>query len=127
MIEPGETFLKLDRWNHLWFALSGPTATGMIALVNLTTHKPERPDHESCLLLGIDDHPYIVHESCIFFRGARLISQDELEQRKTSGASPQHAKATPELLRRLQDGALADPRVDSAVKQAIRDAPAQPH
>ena len=124
MIAPGETFLKLDRWNHLWFALSGPAAAGLIAMVNLTTHKPERPDHESCLVLEIGDHPYIIHESCIFFRGARLIAQDELEQRKVSGASPQHAKATPELLRRLQARALTDPRVDSAVKQAIQDAPA---
>lgn len=30
MIEPGETFLKLDRWNHLWFALSGPDSACMM-------------------------------------------------------------------------------------------------
>ena len=121
MIEPGSTFLKLDRWNHLWFALSSPNADGEIAIANLTTHRPQQPGHEDCLVLHRGDHPYIRHDSCIYFRGARLISAEWLESRVVVGASPRHETATPELLHKIQIEALANREVDATVKRAIRD------
>ena len=121
MIEPGSAFLKLDRWNHLWFAISLPNSEGEVAIANLTTHRPERPDHEACQVLRPGDHLYIRHDSCIYYRGARLISADLLEDRVATGVSPRHETASRELLRKIQDAALTSRETDVAVKRAVRD------
>ena len=121
MIEPGDTFLKLDRWNHLWFAISLSNSEGEVAIANLTTHRPELPGHEACQVLQPGDHPYIRHDSCIYYRGARLISAELLEDRVATGASPRHETATRELLRRIQDAAIASRETDAAVKRVVQN------
>lgn len=119
-MNPGETILGFDFGNHLWMVLSTPTADGQIALANLTTHGRLSTCGDSCVVVKPGEHPYVVRASCIYYRGALLNPVAPLDGAKARGVLQQHEPCTPELLRRIQDGALASRFVAGAVKAAIR-------
>lgn len=120
MIEPGETLLKQDPRNHLWIVLSRANERGEIALVNLTTHRPERADHRSCLIVRRGEHPWVRHDSCVRFREAQLQPAGDIVEQKAKGQLPQHEVCTPDLLQRLQTGVAAERQVPRKVRDAIR-------
>ena len=119
-LEPGETLLKQDPRNHLWIVLSFPNAADEIAMANLTTHLPEKADHQSCLIVRPGEHPWVQHDSCVRFREAQLRPISALIKAKEIGRLPQHEDCTPALLRRVQIGVLQSQRVPREVRDAIR-------
>lgn len=123
MTLPGETVLELDLEtdprNHLWIVASEPF-DGRIALVNFTTHWPQSRLHWDCLIVDRGDHPYLQHESCIYFLGARLVDAEELDDRRRRGDLKQHDPCAPELLRRIQLRTVAHPLTPAPVIAAVR-------
>jgi len=118
VVQPGETFIGLDFQNHLWIILSLPTAQGTIAVANLTTHGKSSCGAE-CVVVSVGEHPYVIRESCMYYRGAYLNPLAPLERAKEQGFRQSDPFVDPVLFR-LQQGALASRFVTPVVSEAIR-------
>ena len=120
MISPGETFFGLDRYPHLWIALSSPDRAGRIAAANITTRRPRSRNHgPTCLILQDYDHPFVEHVSCIAYRLAEHQPVWEIESGLHGSPPVFHEPCSPQLLRRLQVGTLEDPLIPRAVRRAV--------
>ncbi len=117
----GETIKGSDIGNHLWVVLSHPTADGMVAVANLTTHGrlPVCRTNE-CVLLDRDDHPFLTRTTCIMYQKAFLNPAEPLLRDKERGTLTQGQPFSSELLERVQKGALVSRFVARDVKDAIR-------
>jgi hypothetical protein len=118
-VNPGETIIGLDLGNHLWIVISAPTSNGEVALVNLTTHGRSPSCGRACTLITTGEHPYVTRESCVYYRAAYLNPLAPLLAAREQGTLRQHEPLSTELLRRVQDGALAHNMVARIVKHAI--------
>ncbi|MDE2966132.1 MAG: hypothetical protein OXS30_01410 [Chloroflexota bacterium] len=117
----GGTFFGLDERGHLWIIASQEIDDGNVAVVNFTTHGPGERSHCSnhCLVVAPGEHSYPSHESCIYFRGAQMMDIGLIRERVASGRYEAHDPVSPELLERIQLGALTSDAPE-AVKAAIR-------
>lgn len=121
MIEVGRTFDRFDHRGHLYVVLSRRTPQDRVAVVNLRSHYPERPQHtESCLIVEAHEHPWLRRPSCVYFERARFVRYSLLDEALRTGAVDRHPRCAPNLLRRIQDGTLASPDVPPSIKAAIR-------
>ncbi len=122
MTEPGDTFDGYDQQEHLYIILSLRTRTGEVAITNLISHYEVRPRHyDDCLVIAPDEHPWLRRDSCVYFEEAALERYATIEESLTSGELRQHPRCSDELLRRIQEGALASEDVATNVKSAIRE------
>ena len=127
MIELGDTLLRLDYRNHLWIVLSDPDRQGRRALANLTTHDPTDERHSICpLIIAPGEHPWVRHDSCIYFDGVRLDTEDQIIAASARGRLYRHERATPALVRKIQLAALQSNLPTTAFKTAIRATLASP-
>ena len=117
---PGETFIGYDLGNHLWIVLSFPNEQGQIALVNLTTHGHSSRCGDHCLVLQPGEHPFVRQESCVHYRKATLGLTQPLDADRERRTLQTRAPLGQELLRRMQNGALASPITKPGFKAAIR-------
>ena len=121
-MNPGATFVdrSYDPLGHLWIVLSAPAWRGRVAVVNLTSHNPERRDcGDHCLILGPGDHPFVRHESCVYYKRARLRSPRALRAGIAEGGIELHEPLGDDLLFRIQQGALASQVIASSVRAAL--------
>ena len=125
MAAPGDTAQDTDSGKHLWFVLSDPSPTGTIAIASFMTHRPRVGGHDrTCLIVQPGAHPFIRRETCVAYRHARMITESQFETDLRSGERIQRDPLGPELLRRIQEGALTTPqkipkRVVAAVVAAL--------
>ncbi len=121
-MKPGETFLGFDLDDHLWIILSGHDTNGLVAVANLTTHgRSAICARGACTLVAPGEHKFVRRESCIYYRGATLTSGESLDRTKQRGTLHQSDSLSPELLARVQVGALESEFVAVEVQDAIRD------
>ena len=122
MIEPGDTLLDFDFGNHLWIVLSGETDDRRIALASLTSHG-RRPIclRRSCVIVLAGEHIYLRNDSCVHYRRAVLNPLAPLLEAQRRGHLPKHQPCSPELLLRIQQGALDTLETPDPVRAAIRD------
>ena len=119
-MNPGETFIGYDLGNHLWIVLSLPTERGEIALVNLTTHGRSGGCGNHCSIVGRGEHPFARDKSCVHYRKATLGLTQPLDEARERRTLRTHAPVDPELLRRIQEGALAAHETEDGFKAAVR-------
>lgn len=86
-------------------------------LVNLTSQALLKD--QSCIL-NVGDHPFIKHETVINYAEA-VISSEEAIFAGARGGVIQHdpAPVTSDALKRIQQGALASPQIETRVKAAV--------
>ncbi len=120
----GDTFFGLDRRGHLWAILSEPDNEGLVAVANFTTHDPEHRQtcSNDCVEVRQGEHDYPSHDSCIYYRGARLEVQRRIRDAVASKKFEQGAPLGASLLLRIQQGALDSMYTRPEVEQAIRRA-----
>jgi hypothetical protein len=116
-VEPGETILGFDLGNHLWIVISSATADGRIGVVSVTTYRP--PDSDSTCVIREGEHPFIRHDSCVYYRRAELVALEPIASAKRDGSLRQSTSLSRELLRRVQEGAIASRFVSRALKDAV--------
>ena len=126
MIKPGDTFFGRlfpeDRTGHLYIAVANPDLDDAVAVVNFTTHRPGFSFHnESCVLFEPPDHPFLNRPSCVASPLARLRAARAIEAEVEIEEAEPREPLRAEVLRRVQDAALASPDVPQNVKAAIRD------
>ena len=120
-MRPGDTFFGFDLGNHMWMVLSEPDGSGQVAVANLTTHgRSATCRRGSCVVLEPAEHPYLRHQSCVYYRGAALTSGALLDDSRQRGMLDQQDPLSAQLLKRIQEGALASDLTALEVQEAIR-------
>jgi hypothetical protein len=119
----GDTFLlaKSDRASsleHLWIVLTEPSlADGNAVCVSVST---QRSGSEATVVLRPGEHPFLKHDSVIFYKDARVIDLVLVQQALESRLGYRHAKCSENLLRRVQDGLLASKQPSNDIKEFCR-------
>lgn len=120
-IRMGDTIYGIDEQNHLFIVLSVPMS-GQVAIASFTSHRLERTYcSEHCVTFDQQDHPDFRHETCVRYRKALLTSLYWLGNGLENRTYRRSAPVSPEMLLRIQQGAL-DLRLNapSVVRSAIR-------
>lgn len=121
-MNPGETIRGLDFQNHLWVVLTRADHRDDLLLVNFTSHtKSSCGPH--CVVVGDDEYAVLDHASCVYYRGLIFNPRGPLIAARDSGSLTQAEPLPTDLLRRIQDGALASrfltPRMEAALRRAL--------
>ena len=105
---------------HLYFVIAGPVGDeGRILLVNMTT---KREGSDLSCVLSPGDHPCVKHESVVEYGRAlyTTVASLEMQMRKLPDLFKPDVPASPELLRRLREGALRSPHLEPMYKQLVK-------
>ena len=91
----------------MWIVATEPhPRTSEAILVSVTTLKYWA---DQTVVLRRGDHPFIVHDSTICFRDARIENTSNLDQRVANGEIEVHQSCSPELLAEIGGGLRASP------------------
>jgi len=112
-MKPGDTFIipqpgtSLD--SHLWVVISDPAQDAKaILIVNFTTL---RGDSETACVLAVGEHPFVKHETCVSYRGAKVVSEADIATLMKAGQLKSHAAVSEAILKRIRDGAANSSRM----------------
>jgi hypothetical protein len=95
--------------SHLWVIISDPAADEEnILIVNFTT---SRADSDKACILQPGEHPFVKHETCVNYAGAKILSQANIEMFLNKGLMVAHASVSAALLKRIRDGAADSERM----------------
>lgn len=111
-VSPGQTYLLANgKKPHLYVVLTEPSVEDYprVAIVGLTT---KRDQSDTTVVLSSSDHPFLRHWAVAFYAEMLIVRTDKLRHE----ALRRYADATPEVLSRLQAGALASPHTKPRVK-----------
>ena len=75
-------------------------------MVNATTL---RSHSDTTVILKKGDHPYIVHDSVVFYADARIVDSRQIEAGIKAGLFPQLAACSAALLKSVQAGLVQSP------------------
>ncbi len=104
-MKPGDTFRSANRSIdiHLWVIISDPQRDPVrVLIVSLTTFEPKK---ESVCLLGVGDHPFVRHKTCVAYDLAKAPSLVQLEQARDAGQLIPDQPVSLEVLQRIREGA----------------------
>ncbi len=74
---------------------------------------------ESCLL-NPGDHPFIRHESFVDYRFTRIESAEHIDARVADGSFDLKEPCSPELIKRIIDGAIKSKRISREYKLLLQ-------
>jgi len=95
--------------SHLWIVISDPSIDAKrILIVNFTTL---RADSDRACVLNAGEHPFVKHETCVNYGGAKIVSKATIEHLMSKGLRLPHASLSGHLLKRIRDGAAASTRM----------------
>lgn len=116
----GFAYLDLARGmkEHLWFVIAKPDHDERV-IVSVTTRDAEAIDLTCILMPG--DHPFIDHESVIFYRKAATVAVNYLETIERRGELVRKPPAADALIDRIRLGAFRSQFTPNYVKKAIDD------
>lgn len=122
-VAPGETFLLPKPGHnveHLWIVLTEPDDSNpsRVAIVNVTTR---RAGSDTTVVLAPGDHPFIDHESVVFYRDTTLAPAHKLIQAVSIGVATRHADLEADLLRVICEGLLQSPFTEPRIKEYCRE------
>ena len=123
MLKPGDTFLLPKHESdpkHLWVVLTEPnTETGLAVCVNITTRQSYS---ENTVVLAPGEHPFIKHESVVYYSDAQELNLKELEAVLNShhAICEQRQSCDPALLEKIQQGLLVSQFVKKRIKEYCR-------
>lgn len=92
--------------SHLWIVITAPDERGNAVIVSLTTL---RTDRDQTVILSAGDHPFVRHQTTVFYGDARIVDLQELSTLFGTHAAVRHQPCSPKLLKLIQDGALVSP------------------
>ena len=106
----GDTFLLRNQEidEHLYIVISDPGIDpSQVVIVSLTSY--DNFQHEiykdgSCILHP-DDHPWILHQTCVSYRDGRSVSKDQLDALLEAGHLQMREPVGKEVLERIHEGA----------------------
>lgn len=116
----GDTFLNQNPGSpeHLWVVVAGPTSAGEFVIFNFTSWRDGCD--ESCVVQS-GEHPYIAHKSVIAYARGQSLSNAAWALLQRYGCTIKR-RVSPELLRKIQEGALASEFTAGKFQSAVRAA-----
>lgn len=111
---------------HLFAILLDPiTVDGygsqpQVLLASVESIKPGIILDDSCLL-GPGDHPFIEHDSFVNYRHTRLETARHIEARINDGVFVLKEPCSPELIRRIIQGAMQSRRISREFKKILEN------
>ena len=116
-MDAGATFLLTQVDKHLWIVLSDPKLDpDKVLLVSLTTASHLK---ESVCLLEVGDHPWIRHQTCVFYEYPKVVSLGTLHQLKDKGLLQLQDPLAPHLLKKVREGAALSERMPLAMAEIL--------
>lgn len=100
---------------HLWIVITEPDPACII--VSLTTLRNAK---DQTVILRPGDHPFIRHDTVVFFADARIVDANHLQQQVAAGAALLHQPCTQTTLSLIQAGVLASPFTPRKVQEFYR-------
>jgi hypothetical protein len=92
---------------HLWIIITQPDpATHLCAIVSVTTLRESK---DQTVILRVGDHPFVRHDSAIFYRGAMIADSTRIGGEIAAGLALAREKCTAATLKLVQDGVGASP------------------
>jgi hypothetical protein len=101
----GVTFRAADpkHERHLWVVLDPENhPADKVLIANCTSWTSGK---DSACILRRGDHPFVKRKTCINYQRSRLVSRKKLKEALETGAVIAHRDATPDVLKRIRDGA----------------------
>lgn len=89
-----------------------------VLLACVTSVKNGLPNDDSCLLAK-GDHPFIEHDSFVDYRFTRMEQVDHVKARVDEGVFLEKEPCSPELIKRILQGALKSRRIKRDFKQIL--------
>lgn len=122
-MECGDTFLMPAPGGpatpHLWIVITQPDATGWLCvIVSVTTL---RYGKDQTVVLRPGDHPFIRHDSTVFFGDSRIVDARKLDALIEAGAAMKQEACPARTLKLVQDGLLASPFTPLKVARFCRE------
>jgi hypothetical protein len=105
---------------HLWIVITTPNpSTHLCAIVSVTTLRNSK---DQTIILGPDDHPFIRHESTIFYGDGMMVDTRKLDQDLAGASIVAREKCPAQTLKLVQDGISASPFTRPRFLRFCRDA-----
>ncbi len=104
---------------HLWILVTDPVGEPLQTIIVAVSTK--RFYKDSTVVLNRGAHPWVRHESVIFYDHALIPEVHHLNEAVRRRIAERHQPCTPDLLRRVQDGLLSSPRTPKRVKRFYKD------
>lgn len=122
-MECGDTFLMPAPGGiatpHLWIVVTVPEPeTQLCAIVSVTTLRNSK---DQTVLLRRGDHPFIRHDSTIFYGDAMIVDVRRLDAECAAGLAVAKDSCTAAILKFVQDGVLASPFTRQKVLRFCRE------
>ncbi len=118
-MEAGSTFLLTQADKHLWVILSEPKKNSeVVLLVSVTTLRTHKD--QSCVITR-GEHPFITHDSCVFYEDARDASLTQLYALKDAGLLCMRESFSDGLLARVREGARITGELKLKYLQLLED------
>lgn len=113
-----------EDYKHLFAIAVGPEqldghgARPHVIMVSVTTVKPEYPHDPACVIRA-GEHPFIVHDSYVYYRDPRVESVDHVEKMVLTSVWQERDPCSAELLQRIRAGLLSSTRVPRHIKKLL--------
>src|ERR1039457_2365672 len=92
---------------HLWIVVTQPDPqTHLCAIASITTLRNSK---DQTIILRPGDHPFIRHDSAIFYGDAMIVDARRLDAEIAAGLALRRETCSQATLKLVQDGALASP------------------
>ena len=115
-MEAGNAF-KYGRQKHLWVVVSDPALDRKhVVIANMTSDGLD----QSCVL-DVGDHVFIEHPTVMRYDRARIESDAALERLVASGSIILQDPVSPEVLKRIREGAAITERIPFGCKEVLID------
>ena len=115
LVLPGPNF----ETPHLWILVTDPVGEPPQTIIVAVSTK--RFYKDSTVVLSPGDHPWVRHESVIFYDHALIPEVRHLNEAVRRRIGELNQPCTPDVLRRVQDGLLSSPRTPKRVKKFYED------
>jgi hypothetical protein len=94
--------------SHLWFIISDPGCDHFILIANFTSW---REDKDLSCVVEPHEHPYLSKTSCVNYAKSKIVPTIKIEQLIESSHIIPNAPLSPELLKRIREGAGNSPEM----------------
>ena len=122
-MECGDTFLMPAPGGvatpHLWIVITeSDPASHLCAIVSVTT---SRNSKDQTVLLRVGDHPFIRHDSTIYYGDAMIVDARRLDHEIAAGLAVRREKCPAATLTLVQDGVFASPFTRPKLQRFCRE------
>jgi hypothetical protein len=122
-MECGDTFLMPAPGGpvtpHLWIVVTQPDPqTRLCAIVSVTTLRNSK---DQTIILRPGDHPFLRHDSTIFYGDAMIVDARRLDAEIATGLALKRDNCTLATLKLVHDGVLASPFTRMKVVRFCRE------